>query len=66
MDDIQQFRSQVIAALAAATDGEGRPRLTESQVRKLGRELTDDEIADGMLFNTPDEVAELLLDSGLQ
>lgn len=48
-----------------ASDADGTPKLTKTEAEALVTELSDNELSDGMPFNTPEEVAELLLDSGL-
>lgn len=48
-----------------ASDADGTPKLTKAEAEALVAELSDNELSDGMPFNTPEEVAELLLDSGL-
>ncbi|MBM6991915.1 MAG: hypothetical protein I3J02_01395 [Prevotella sp.] len=66
MEETADFRAQILQALRDARDADGNPRLTEDQVKTLSDELSDEELADGMLFNTPEEVAGLLLESGLE
>lgn len=66
MDSIDEYRKQIREELARALDAKGNPRLTEGQVKRLLEQLSDGELADGMPFNTPEEVAQLLLESGLQ
>ena len=42
-------------------DVDGLAKITESDAKELLNELTDSELEDGILFNTPEEVAELLM-----
>lgn len=65
MQDVNQYRQEILEALLNAKDDSGKPRLTEVEAHRLAKEFTDQELLDGMDFNTPEEVAELLLDSGL-
>lgn len=65
MDEITTYRNSIVQSLVEATDGAGTPRLTEKQARDLAATLSDGQLAEGMLFNTPEEVARLLLESGL-
>lgn len=62
MDEIQEFRTAVLKILLEAKDKKGEPRFTESDAKRLLAELRDDEIKDGLPFNTPEDVAELLLE----
>ncbi len=66
MKDLEEYRAAILRALARASDAAGAPKLTKAEAEALVAELTDSELSDGMPFNTPEEVAELLLDSGLQ
>lgn len=62
MDKIQEFRAAVLKILLEAKDKKGEPRFTESDAKRLLAELRDDEIKDGLPFNTPEDVAEVLLE----
>ncbi|MBR1621356.1 MAG: hypothetical protein IJ669_04480 [Prevotella sp.] len=62
MDEIQEFRTAVLKILLEAKDKKGEPRFTESDAKRLLAELRDDEIKDGLPFNTPEDVAEVLLE----
>lgn len=66
MKDLEEYRAAILRALTRAGDAAGAPKLTKAEAEALVAELTDSELSDGMPFNTPEEVAELLLDSGLQ
>lgn len=66
MEEIDEYRARVVAALAEAKDADGNLRLSPEQATALAKLLDDNALADGMLFNTPEEVAELLLESGLE
>jgi hypothetical protein len=37
--------------------------VSEEEARELLGELTDNELADGIAFNTPEEIADLLLEA---
>ena len=41
-------------------DNEVKERINESDAKDILKGFTDDELNDGILFNTPEEVAELL------
>lgn len=66
MEDVAAYRNLILEALRSALDAKGAVRLTEEQARNLANELSDAEIEEGMPFNTPEEVAALLLESGLE
>ncbi len=65
MEDVKSYRQKILEILLAAKDDKGNSRLTEKAAKDLAKEFTDQELVDGMDFNTPEEVAEMLLDSGL-
>ena len=48
-------------AMLDIKDVDGLAKITESDAKELLNELTDSELEDGILFNTPEEVAELLM-----
>lgn len=66
MEKVDEYRKKILSLLLAATDDDNNPRLTESTAKRLAAELTDQELSDGIDFNTPEEVADLLIDSGLE
>jgi hypothetical protein len=55
--EVEEYRNKILEILLSAKDDEGNARLTEK--------FSDQELLDGMDFNTPEEVAEMLLESGL-
>ncbi len=63
--EVDEYRSKILELLLNARDAEGTPRLTEKEAKDLSDEFSDQELLDGMPFNTPEEVAEMLLESGL-
>ncbi len=63
--EVDEYRRQILDVLLQARDDKGEQRLSEKTAVALSKELTDQELIDGMDFNTPEEVAQLLLDSGL-
>ncbi len=65
MEKVDAYRAQILDCLRKAQDKDGQPLLTEKQALALSQEFSDGELLDGMDFNTPDEVAEMLLEAGL-
>lgn len=63
--EVEEYRRQILNLLLQAKDDKGEPRLTEKAAVALSKEFSDQELLDGMDFNTPEEVAQLLLDAGL-
>lgn len=60
--DIEEYRSQVETLLLQAVV-EGKTKLTESEVLTMLADFSDDELAEGMIFNDPADVAETILTS---
>ncbi len=65
MQNVTDYRKQILDALLAASDDDGRQRLTEEEAVRLSKEFSDEELAFGMDYNTPEEVADMLLDADL-
>lgn len=63
--NIDQYRNKILEILLKAQDSNGNNRLTEQEAQSLANEFSDRELMDGMDFNTPEEVADMLLESGL-
>ena len=66
MEDVNEYRQKILDVLLSAKDDAGNPRLSEEAAASLSKEFTDQELRDGMEFNSPEEVAEMLLDAGLE
>lgn len=56
-----EYRAAILKAMLEAKDNDGNAKIEEKEAAALLGELTDSELEDGILFNTPEEVAELLL-----
>ena len=62
---IAAYRERIVAAICQTKDKDGNARYNEEEARELSEDLSVEDLAFGMDFNTPEEVAELLVDSGL-
>lgn len=65
MQNVTEYRNLVLKALLSAVDDDGRRRISGEEAAVLAQEFTDEELAFGMDFNTPEEVADMLLDAGI-
>ena len=65
MENLDDYRQQILQRLLAAVNTKGEQRYTEEQAQALLNELTDEELLDGIDFNSPEEIAQLLMESGL-
>lgn len=66
MEAIDNYRQAILRALLDMKDASGNAKLSAEQAQRLSEEFSDEELSDGMPFNTPEEVAELLAESGLE
>lgn len=57
---VDEYRAAILDAMLQLKDNEGNARITEADAKDILKGFTDDELKDGILFNTPEEVAELL------
>lgn len=60
MMTVDEYRAAILDAMLQLKDNEGNARITEADAKDILKGFTDDELKDGILFNTPEEVAELL------
>ena len=58
---IDEYREQVRQIMLKATKENGEPKLTEKEVKEILTSFSDEDLAFGMPFNTPEETASLLL-----
>lgn len=57
---VDEYRAAILDAMLQLKDNEGNARIAEADAKDILKGFTDDELNDGILFNTPEEVAELL------
>lgn len=60
MMTVDEYRAAILDAMLQLKDNEGNARITEADAKDILKGFTDDELNDGILFNTSEEVAELL------
>lgn len=60
MMTVDEYRTAILDAMLQLKDNDGNARMTEAEAKDILKGFTDDELNDGILFNTPEEVAELL------
>ena len=61
---IEEYRQQILSILLAKTNAKGTSRFDESSAKELLDQLSDEELEEGILFNTPEDVAEILSEVG--
>lgn len=61
---IEEYRQQILSILLAKTNAKGTARFDESSAKELLDQLSDEELEEGILFNSPEDVAEILSEVG--
>lgn len=61
---IEEYRQKILSILLAKTNTKGTARFDESSAKELLDQLSDEELEEGILFNTPEDVAEILSEVG--
>lgn len=63
MMTIEEYRAAILKALLEAKDEDGNPVLSEKEAKEALNDFTNDQLQDGILWNTPEDVAEIILES---
>lgn len=63
-EKIDRYRETVAQEMVSLAQ-QNHDALTLAEALEISRALTDEQLADGMDWNTPEDVAHLLLESGL-
>jgi len=61
---IEEYRQEILTSLLAKTNSKGAPRFEAAAAKELLDQLSDEELEEGILFNTPEDVAEILSEVG--
>ena len=59
---IQEYREAILQALLDAKKADGTPRLEPREAQEALNDFTDEELEDGILWNSPQDVAEIILE----
>lgn len=62
MMTIEEYRAAILQALLDAKKEDGTPAIEEKEAKDILRGFTDDELQDGILWNTPEDVANIILE----
>ena len=60
---IEEYRQQILTSLLSRTNAKGELSFDESSAKELLNQLSDEELEDGILFNTPEDVADVLAET---
>lgn len=59
---IEEYRAEVLQALLEAKNEDGTPAITPKEAQEALNSFTDDELQDGILWNSPQDVADIILE----
>ena len=59
---IKEYRAAILKAMLEKKDERGNAVIEEKEAEELLDSFSDDELQDGILWNTPEDVAEMLLE----
>ena len=59
---IEEYRAAILQCLINAKNEDGTPAISEKEAREALNDFTNDELQDGILWNTPENVAEIILE----
>ena len=62
MMTIEEYRAAILKAMLELKDEVGIPVIEEKEAQEILDGFSDDELRDGILWNTPEDVAKLLLE----
>ena len=59
---IEDYRAAILQCLLDAKNEDGTPTITPKEAQEALNGITDDELQDGILWNSPEDVAEIILE----
>lgn len=59
---IEEYRAAILQALLDAKDEDGNPVIEKKVAEEALNGFTDDELQDGILWNSPQDVAQIILE----
>ena len=62
MMTIEEYSAAIFQALLDAKNEDGTQVLSEKEAREALNGFTDDELQDGILWNSPEDVANIILE----
>ena len=62
MMTIEEYRAAILQALLDAKNEDGTSAITPKEAQEALNGFTDDELQDGILWNTPEDVAGIILE----
>ena len=62
MMNIEEYRAAILQCLLDAKNEDGTSVISEKEAQEALNGFTDDELQDGILWNTPQDVADIILE----
>ena len=62
MMTIEEYRAAILQALLEAKNDDGTPKIEPKEAEEALNGFSDDELQDGILWNTPQDVADIILE----
>ena len=59
---IEDYRAAILQCLLDAKNEDGTSAITPKEAQEALNGFTDDELQDGILWNSPEDVAEIILE----
>ena len=59
---IEEYRAAILQALLDAKNEDGTSAITPKEAQEALNGVTEDELQDGILWNSPEDVAEIILE----
>lgn len=59
---IEEYRAAILQLLLDAKNEDGTPMIEPKEAKEALNGFTDDELRDGILWNTPEDVAGIILE----
>lgn len=61
--DISEYRQLILDDLLMRKNAKGEPMIEEDIAKSWLNELSDEELKEGMLFNEPKDVADIIIET---
>ncbi|EFL46596.1 hypothetical protein HMPREF9296_0517 [Prevotella disiens FB035-09AN] len=61
--DISEYRQLILDDLLMRKNAKGEPMIEEDVAKSWLNELSDEELEEGMLFNEPKDVADIIIET---
>lgn len=63
--ELADYKQEILSELLSRRNVKGEPLMDEETAQELLAQLSDEQLEEGMLFNEPSDVADVLTEFGL-